>query len=1191
MALAAGAEAGREVAQVSKTCENVALEALDLGLSPLPPREDGSKAPLADRKDERGQQTWKPYQELPATRDHVRRWFGSGSTGIGLVGGYGDLEAFEFDDRHTYEQFLKAARATGLGELVERVRAGYEETTPGAGVHWLYRCSKVQPCTKLARSYKTQEEFNEDDLKAIAEAQKQGRVHRPIKTLIETKGQGGFIIIAPSNGRVHPTGGTYRLERGGLRTMVTLTPEDRDQLWDLSRTFDEMPEPVKGEKSHRTRKPVENGKHPDNGKSPGDDFEERTSWPAILEPFGWQIRQTRGEVTYWTRPGKDEGVSATTGFCKGLKVFSTSTPFDTKGTHSKLHAYVVLNHDGDYDAAIKALVEDGYGTWIDSDGQEKQNPPPARMGSTDPASSRQASSPQADPPTVTAAMKAHVVKVAKDACQAVSDALEAKQLPTLHGAAFLIGQMLWVDEVNRDEAEKRLFLVAESIVKKTSAEAVRETIKKGLDAGEKKRDPLSHLGGQGETGGNGPAAAGFEAGQATAKTNPDHGPAQEKQNTPPKDEEGHEKQNPPPQDGKAGKGDAGGNSQATAKQPSKAASYREQNGCLWCGRARLANFRARIVTTITRHDGEKTETRYEIKATHEGGQVRGIIVTAEKYDAMKWVYSLGADFAMNPGRDVKDLVRHAIQDLSTTDGIDQRDEYTSVGWIMHEGQWLYLHADGAIGPGGHTDTVLVDLNSAMLRYRFPTQQANADELRAALSAHQDIWSLTHSDRPGSKGAAAITATLPWRAVLDAFDVTVHLGGPSGNRKTSLARVNLQHFTDLTGRDTPLTADWRATLNGLQRCAHDAKDSILGVDDLKTDKELQTAEAMIQSQGNLQGRLRMNVVQGLQQALRPRGSLLSTGEVDPRTQSTLGRVLVLEIQAGNIDLAVLTHLQAAGDAGRYRALMAAYIRWLAPRLDQVRSEHARLTAVIRTELGDIKGAHPRFPEMIAQLVAAYRCFMNFATERALVTPAEAEELVDDALVYLRQMGADQAELQQQSKLGRRFLDYIASALSAGRGHLVSARNATQPPVQAAAHAYGWWSSTRTTYEKDDNGETREVQVTEYFIPPGSKCLGAADVLENFVYLDPDESLTLVTELARSHGNLQSFANVGRELVQEGLVEPEEEDGKVRSKRQKRLHGSKRRFYWVHLQCLIDSVVPTVPTPDPLPEKSGDTLKLF
>ena len=81
-------------------------------------------------------------------------------------------------------------------------------------------------------------------------------------------------------------------------------------------------------------------------------------------------------MTFWRRPGKDEGWSATTGHCKGLKVFSSSTPFSTEGTYTKFGAFTTLQFGGDFKACTKALAENGYGTWIDNDGTERQNPPP-----------------------------------------------------------------------------------------------------------------------------------------------------------------------------------------------------------------------------------------------------------------------------------------------------------------------------------------------------------------------------------------------------------------------------------------------------------------------------------------------------------------------------------------------------------------------------------------------------------------------------------------------------------------------------------------------------------------------------------------------------------------------------------------------------------------------------------------------
>ena len=353
-------------------------------------------------------------------------------------------------------------------------------------------------------------------------------------------------------------------------------------------------------------------------------------------------------------------------------------------------------------------------------------------------------------------------------------------------------------------------------------------------------------------------------------------------------------------------------------------------------------------------------------------------------------------------------------------------------------------------------------------------------------------------------------------------------------KTAVARVALQHFAAVKGRNTALTADWNATTSGLQKLQFDARDSLLVVDELKENKHLLTAESVIQSQGNLSGRLRMNVDQTLKQALPPRGSLLSTGEVDPRLQSTLGRVLSAEIAKNDIDLPVLSRLQAAGDEELYALLTASYIQWLAPRLDDIRAQHTQMTTEIRTQIEankDLNGVHPRYPEMAAQLVAAYQLFMGFAVERNLITLIDAESHVKRAREILLWLGGAQADLQEQSKLGRRFLDLIVSALSSGRCHLANADSNQEPhELQAAC---GW----RLDPSSDGHGV--------WVIPGGSKCAGFISCVDGMVYLEPTECLIIASELAGKQGNNQSFANVNRELVQEGLVQVHEENGKRRS----------------------------------------------
>ncbi|NJM11481.1 MAG: bifunctional DNA primase/polymerase [Synechococcaceae cyanobacterium SM1_2_3] len=176
---------------------------------------NGSKAPLPD--------PWKPYQTQRPDRQQLATLFKPGITGIGAVTGpvSGNLEAFEFDDADCYQHFKDVADEAGLGGLIRKLEAGYLESSPGGGYHYLYRCAEIGGNLKLATI--------PDGIDANG---------RPkVKTLIETRGTGGFIILAPSNGKVHPTGQPYRLLAGSFDSIPELTPDERRALFTLAKTF------------------------------------------------------------------------------------------------------------------------------------------------------------------------------------------------------------------------------------------------------------------------------------------------------------------------------------------------------------------------------------------------------------------------------------------------------------------------------------------------------------------------------------------------------------------------------------------------------------------------------------------------------------------------------------------------------------------------------------------------------------------------------------------------------------------------------------------------------------------------------------------------------------------------------------------------------------------------------------------
>jgi len=83
--------------------------------------------------------------------------------------------------------------------------------------------------------------------------------------------------------------------------------------------------------------------------TPGEDFNARVTWAQILEPAGWREYYRSDDVTYWTRPGKSTGISASTNALgtDRLHVFSTNAaPLEGGENYSKFGAYATLYFGG-----------------------------------------------------------------------------------------------------------------------------------------------------------------------------------------------------------------------------------------------------------------------------------------------------------------------------------------------------------------------------------------------------------------------------------------------------------------------------------------------------------------------------------------------------------------------------------------------------------------------------------------------------------------------------------------------------------------------------------------------------------------------------------------------------------------------------------------------------------------------------
>jgi hypothetical protein len=331
---------------------------------------------------------WKQYQTRRPTPAELSAWFvapRSTADAICILCGVAshNLEIIDFDaGGELFNVWWQRIPA----ELRERLVV---ERTPSGGWHVIYLCL-VPICGNMKLA--------------------QRKVGDTIATLIETRGEGGLFLCAPTPG--------YELTQGDLCLLPRLSEAERDLLlqsaWDLNEysapgadvrqgaapsanvgqgaapsaaqgdtsadnsnigggaTHSAEIRPLSVDISHMCGSSArESHTRPlstNNGDRPGDDFNTRGNVRALLEQHGWVRTTERSSADgneYWRRPGKTLGTSATLKDCPSGQVFyvfsTNASPFEPDQGYSPFSVYALLEHGGDFEQAARSLRTMGYG--------------------------------------------------------------------------------------------------------------------------------------------------------------------------------------------------------------------------------------------------------------------------------------------------------------------------------------------------------------------------------------------------------------------------------------------------------------------------------------------------------------------------------------------------------------------------------------------------------------------------------------------------------------------------------------------------------------------------------------------------------------------------------------------------------------------------------------------------------------
>ena len=306
----------------------IVVEYAKSGLSIIPTKID-TKQPVIK---------WKQYQTEIADESILQKWFKNDAAVACICGEVsGNLEVIDIDNHFgdankIFSEFIALIEGT-QSDLIPKLTV---ETTQNGGYHIIYRCQKAGHNSKLARRWrnKTQD------------------------TIIETRGEGGYVLIDPSQG--------YHVVSGSILTISTISNEEREILHSVARCFDECDETQSASTDQNLGYEA--------AELPGAAFNERGNVHETLVSHGWTLMSKLNDRELWCRPGKEKGVSATFNFVKDkFYVFSSNAyPFESGRTYSKFAVETILNFDGDFKSAAKDLAKRGFGKFKNGNGSASQ---------------------------------------------------------------------------------------------------------------------------------------------------------------------------------------------------------------------------------------------------------------------------------------------------------------------------------------------------------------------------------------------------------------------------------------------------------------------------------------------------------------------------------------------------------------------------------------------------------------------------------------------------------------------------------------------------------------------------------------------------------------------------------------------------------------------------------------------------
>lgn len=307
---------------------DTAISYVKAGISVLPIRADGSKSPLLEKG-----QSWTPWQTKFPTTQEIAGWYQFDAGGVGIIAGKvsGGLEIIDIEDPETTKSWIALVEKAGFGEVLHKLVF----VKSPRGYHVYFRTATPGRNTDLARRHPTQEEIA-------------NRPDRKYYKLIETRGEGGYVLAPGCPPSCHPDGKEYQWFRGDFLNIPILGDEEREVLFECARSLNQYFE---------NKEYIEPSSQIKGTDRPGDLFNARATWAEILEPIGWRL-EGPGR---WIRPGGKRASAVEIINGERLYAVSSNVPgLELEKSYNKFSVYALLTHGGNFQNATRELAAKGY---------------------------------------------------------------------------------------------------------------------------------------------------------------------------------------------------------------------------------------------------------------------------------------------------------------------------------------------------------------------------------------------------------------------------------------------------------------------------------------------------------------------------------------------------------------------------------------------------------------------------------------------------------------------------------------------------------------------------------------------------------------------------------------------------------------------------------------------------------------